>query len=79
MREGLDGGPDAMMGGKLVLDERGCLRLRPGDWVPVWPANLELETGDGKTRVTDKEGRTVAEVGREVSIAGGRSGCPKTW
>ncbi len=26
VREGLDGGPDAMMGGKLVLDERGCLR-----------------------------------------------------
>ncbi len=43
----------------------------------MWPANLELETGDGKTRVTDKEGRTVAEVGREVSMRGGQIGLPK--
>ena len=41
------------------------------------PANLELETGNGNTRVTDKEGRTVAEVGKEVSMAGGQIGLPK--
>ena len=79
-REGLDGGPMAGMGGKLVLDERGCLRVRSQrgpDWIPVLPANLELETGNGNTRVTDKEGRTVAEVGKEVSMAGGQIGLPK--
>ena len=79
-REGPGAGPMAGMGGKLVLDERGCLRVRPQrgpDWIPVWPANLELETGNGNTRVTDKEGRTVAEVGKEVSMAGGQIGLPK--
>ena len=45
--------------------------------MPVWPANLDLETGDGKTRVTDEEGRIVAEVGKEVFMAGGQIGLPK--
>ncbi len=77
VREGLDGGPDAMMGGKLVLDERGCLRLQLGDEVPVWPANLRLETAGETVRVTDKGGGIVAEVGKEVFMGGGQFGLPK--
>jgi hypothetical protein len=76
-RKVLDGGPTAMMGGKLVVDEEGCLRLRPGGWVPVWPANLRLETGGGGARVVDGRGRVVAEVGREVFMGGGQVGLPK--
>ncbi len=76
VREGLEGGPDAGMGGKLVLDERGCLRLQPGDVVPVWPANLRLETAGETVRVKDGEGRTVAEVGKEVFMGGGQIGLP---
>lgn len=41
------------------------------------PADLELETGDGKTRVTDGEGHIVAEVGKEVFMGGGQIGLPK--
>jgi hypothetical protein len=80
VREGLDGGPDAAMGGKLVLDDEGCLRVkarRGPALVPVWPANLKLETGDGKTRAKDRQGRTVAEVGKEVFMGGGQIGLPK--
>jgi hypothetical protein len=76
-REALDAYPTAMMGGKLVLDDRGCLRLRPGDWVPVWPADLRLETGGDGTRVVNANGRVVAEVGREVFMGGGQVGLPK--
>jgi hypothetical protein len=80
VRERLDGGPDAGMGGKLVLDDEGCLRVKSQEgpaWIPVWPVDLELETRDGKTRVTDEEGRIVAEVGKEVFMSGGQFGLPK--
>ena len=79
-REGLDGGVDAMMGGTRVLDGEGCLRVTPQRgpaWIPVWPANLEFETGDGKTRITDEGGGIVAEVGKEVLMGGGQIGLPK--
>ncbi len=80
VRKGLDGGPDAGMGGKLFVDEKGCLRLDPGrgaSWVPVWPAGLELETGGGKARIVNGEGRVVAEVGKEVFMGGGQIGLPE--
>ena len=81
VREGLDGGPDALMSGKLVLDDEGCLRLgssrQGGTWVPVWPANLRLETGGGKVRIVDGRGRTAAEVGKTVSMGGGEFGLPR--
>jgi hypothetical protein len=82
VREGLDGGPTAMAGGRLVVDENGCLRLKSGEGatqIPVWPASLRLETEDGRIRIKNSGGRTVAEVGKEVSMGGGRSGCPKPW
>lgn len=43
----------------------------------MWPANLELETGDGKTPITNGEGRDLAEVGKEVFMGGGQIGLPK--
>jgi hypothetical protein len=80
VREGLDGGPDALAGGILFVDENGCLRLEPGKgptWVPVWPASTLLETEDGRSRIKSSGGRTVAEVGKEVSMGGGQIGLPK--
>lgn len=81
VRKGLDGGPTAGMGERLILDDEGCLKVWPGQdgpkWVPVWPANLRLETGDVGVRIVDKEGRTVAEVGKKVSMGGGQIGLPK--
>ena len=65
------------MGGKLVLDKGGCLRVRPQRgpaYVPLWPANLRVETEGGTVRVKDGEGRTVAEVGKKVYMGGGQVG-----
>ena len=79
VREGLEGGPDAMAGGRLIVDEKGCLRLetdKRATQIPVWPASLRLETEDGRIRIRNSEGRTVAEVGKEVSMGGGQIGLP---
>jgi hypothetical protein len=80
VREGLDGGPTAMAGGRLVVDENGCLRFKlekGGTQIPVWPASTRLETEDGRIRIKNSGGRTVAEVGKEVSVGGGQIGLPK--
>ena len=80
VREGLDGGPTAMAGGRLVVDENGCLRFKlekGGTQIPVWPASTRLETEDGRIRIKSGGGRTVAEVGKEVSVGGGQIGLPK--
>ena len=86
-RPGLDGGPTALLSGKLVLDDRGCLRVRLGadgpTWVPVWPAGYELKPEEGSIRVEGRlglEGRgrgTVAEVGKKVTMGGGEVGLQK--
>jgi len=62
------------MGGKLVVDEEGCLRLQPGDWIPVWPTNLRLETVDETARIKDGERGIVAEVGKKVYMSGRQIG-----
>ena len=38
---------------------------------------MRLETEDGRIRIKNSGGRTVAEVGKEVSMGGGQIGLPK--
>jgi hypothetical protein len=73
--------PEARGGGRLVLDDEGCLRMRIGsgdhetDWVPVWPSYFELDNGGEQVRVLDaRNGRVVAEVGKKVIMGGGDIG-----
>jgi hypothetical protein len=69
--------PTARGGGKLVLDDKGCLRMTvPGERpevgeVPVWPSAFELDTGGGKVQVLNGRGQVVAEVGKKVVMGGG--------
>jgi hypothetical protein len=69
--------PSARGGGKLALDDKGCIRmLLPGKgpesgWVPVWPSDFELDTGGGKVRILNGRGKVVAEVGKRVVMGGG--------
>lgn len=71
------GGGDmlAEIRGELVLDERGCLRVRyrGGSSVIVWPTGFEPERADGEVRVLDREGKVVAKVGEAVYMGGGGS------
>ena len=74
---GLDAVPTAQGGGKLTLDEKGCLRMLYGEglesgWVPVWPPYLEPEAvGRGEVRIVDESsGRTVGEVGKGIFMSG---------
>lgn len=51
--------PDALGIGKLIVDGRGCLRLRSvgeGSATPLWPPGFELSTGNGGMRVLDTRG-----------------------
>ena len=63
-------------GGRLVEDEAGCIRFRisEGDSTTegttptlLWPRPWSAERGeDGRVRIFDEEGRTLARVGDEV-------------
>ena len=60
--------------GELVLDERGCLRVRhqdSGSPAIVWPNGFETERSDGGIRILDREGEVVAKVGKAVYMSGG--------
>lgn len=73
----MDAIPSAQGAGKLVLDDRGCLRMLYGEdpkdgWVPVWPPSLEPRIGGGGVvRIVDESsGRTVGEVGKGIFMSG---------
>lgn len=74
--KGLNLGPTAMGGGKLVIDEEGCLRLKlprgdgPSD-IPVWPHGYSLSTENDEIRILNDKGRVVARVGDTVQVGGG--------
>lgn len=59
--------------GELVLDDRGCLRVRDGgtDSLVIWPAGFGVKRTDGEVRVIDGEGEVAARVGREIYAGGG--------
>ena len=65
----------ALGGGKLVVDGRGCFRMRsPGQKLGlllIWPAHFRLETGGGKVRILNGKGRVVAKPGDELRVGGG--------
>ena len=66
-------------GGKLVLDEEGCLRIgrrggAAGD-VVVWPHDHSVEVdASGEVRIREGKGRVVAKVGDDVRVGGGEVG-----
>ena len=62
--------------GKLVIDDRGCLRVRHTGGSPavVWPAGFEPEVGSDGMRVLDGEGRVAARVDEAVRMGGGETG-----
>lgn len=74
-------GPLARGGGKLVLDDVGCIRMKPAPddpgWVPIWPAKFALNTRGAEVRILDGKGRVVAEVGEKVVMGGGEVGLQK--
>jgi hypothetical protein len=71
------GGDDMLSAvrGKLVIDDRGCLRVRHATGSPavVWPAGFEPEVGSAGMRVLDGEGRVAARVDEAVHMGGGES------
>jgi hypothetical protein len=69
-------GPSALGHGKLVVDEEGCIRMKPlpqdPGFVPIWPPDYELDTEGDKIEILNGKGKVVAQVGKEVSMGGGQ-------
>lgn len=66
--------PDALVGGKLISDEQGCIRLEVPGANPtlIWSPDYELGIGgNDKVQILDGEGRVAAKVGDEVTLGGG--------
>jgi hypothetical protein len=72
--KGAGGTPDAASGGRLIVDDKGCLRVkwRGGSEVPVWPSSYELRTKGEEVEILNGKGRVVARVGQEVATGGGQ-------
>ena len=68
---------ESLANGKLMVDERGCLRLKtaygdgPGDLLLVWPEGFEMSTENGPILILNGEGRVKARVGAEIQVGGG--------
>lgn len=59
-------------GGKLVVDEEGCLRFgRRGD-LPVWPYEYSLTVKEGEMVILNGDGRVEARIGDRVEVGGGQ-------
>lgn len=75
-------GASARLRGKLVVDEKGCLRIGPGRGrpgiTPIWPSYYRLSTKGGEIRVLDGEGKFVARVGGRIDTGGGMARYPDT-
>ncbi len=67
--------PAALAGGRLALDDEGCIRLvTAGNGrgaTLIWPPDYAARAEGGEIRILDEEGRVVARVGDEVRIGGG--------
>jgi hypothetical protein len=75
--ERLPGGEDMLseVRGKLIPDDRGCLRLHSvgNSYAVVWPAGFEPAQGGGGVRVLDRGDRVSARVGKAVHMGGRES------
>ena len=69
-------GPSALGHGKLVVDDEGCIRMKPTPkdpgFVPIWPSDYELDTEGDKIQILNGKGKVVAQIGKEVSMGGGQ-------
>ncbi len=68
--------PDAVMQalfqGRVITDDRGCLRLESTDrHTVVWPKGFTLEGVGAELRVLDGTGTEVGQIGGSFSLGGG--------
>jgi hypothetical protein len=64
----------ALLEGRLVLDESGCLRVEDQSGearLILWRSDLELQVGDEGVEILDGDRQVAARVGEEVLMGGG--------
>ena len=63
---------DALFEGRVVADERGCLRLDgPDAHTVIWPKGWALATAEDARVVRDAAGREVGRIGGTFRLGGG--------
>lgn len=63
---------EALFQGRVVVDERGCLRLESADrHTVVWPKGFTLDEVGGELRVLDGTGSAVGRIGGSFRLGGG--------
>ncbi len=65
---------DALSGGLLSVDEKGCLRKETQDGVSftiIWSAEMRPESRGGKIVVLNEKDKVVAREGEQVRMGGG--------
>lgn len=63
---------DALFQGRVVRDERGCLRLQPpADATVVWPFGSTLEARSSGQWVVEAGGNEMGKIGGLFSFGGG--------
>ena len=65
---------DALSGGLLSVDEKGCLRKETQDGVSftiIWSAEMRPESRGGKIVVLNEKDKGVAREGEQVRMGGG--------
>lgn len=68
---------DSLTRGRLVADDKGCLRMSDQygtATVPLWPPKYTPDTKGDEIRVRDAKGKVVAQVGERVTLGGGGVG-----
>lgn len=66
--------PEALLIGRLVLSEDGCLRVdtgRANAYVPIWPPGYTAKSEIQAVRVLNEEDRVVAQTGGNIEAGGG--------
>jgi hypothetical protein len=63
---------EALYQGRVLKDERGCLRLQqPDDATVVWPFGFTLEVRKGQEWVLDATGKDVGKISGTFRFGGG--------
>ncbi len=62
---------DALLGGRLVVDDGGCLRVN--GYLLVWPYRFSLSTFNDmkELQILDNDGKYVTQLGHNIRVSGG--------
>ncbi len=62
----------ALLKGKLVLDDQGCIRVNSdAGYLLLWPEDFSVRGTGSSVQILDGQERVVARIGDQVEMSGG--------